>query len=558
MSRLIDDETGEKVREALSGMDKPVKIILFTRDEDCEACGKQRDFLDDFIPFSDKIELTVFDISRSPEEARRYGIERVPATVVEGEGDHGIRFYGITAGYEFSSFLETVMMVSSGHSGLEPQLEALVRSIGKPVHLEIMVTLTCPYCPALVHTAHQFAYANDNIRADMVDGSIFPEMSRKYDVTGVPKTIINGTHSFDGALPAGSVFMEILKAVSPDEYEKLDEAIREARGMKKTLAAEEGRTYDIIIVGGGPAALSAAVYAHRKGLDILLLAQKIGGQITYTAQVENYLGLPGIEGREMAERFRNHVERYPIAEARGIEVVRVERTGSVFTVTGDDGRVWRASSLVYCAGKEYKRLGVPGEERFIGHGIAFCATCDAPLYREKRVAVVGGGNSALTAVRDLLGFADEIHIVHRREAFRADEALVSKFLASKKVKVHAPRVVASFLGEERLEGIQLRSVDGTHEEEVLVDGVFLEIGLTPNSGPLVGLVTLNERGEVQVGKDMSAGIPGLFAAGDVTDVPEKQIAIAVGQGALAALSAHKYLVSREMVDGKVGVREEWE
>jgi alkyl hydroperoxide reductase subunit F len=260
----------------------------------------------------------------------------------------------------------------------------------------------------------------------------------------------------------------------------------------------------------------------------------------------------------MTEQFQNHIENYPIAQALGTNVVQVKKENNVFVVITDDNRQFRGQSIIYCAGKEYRRLGVPGEEQFIGKGIGFCATCDAPLYQGKRVAVVGGGNSAFTAVRDLLSFASEIHLIHRRKDFRADAALVQEVLKAKNITVHTPMIIRSFLGKDKLTGVRLESVDHTDRYDLNVDGVFLEVGLTPNTTPLKDLVELNERGEIPVKKDQSTSVKGLFAAGDATDVEEKQISIAIGQGALAALTTHKYLIQNGLTQSKIGLKEQWQ
>lgn len=524
----------------------PVKLLFFTQEYACPPCAQQRQLLEELASLSEKIELQVYDFVSNGNEAKIYGIDKMPATAVLGEKDYGIRFYGLTAGYEFTSLLESILMVSTGFSGLTPQLEGLVKGIKEKVHLQVLVSLTCPYCMQIVHVADQFAFVNENIRADMIEVSQFPQLAQKYDVTGVPKTVINELYSFEGALPAGNVYLEVLKAVKPEEYSRLEEALRELRGTRKATVAEERHLYDILIIGGGPAAMSATIYAVRKGLDTALIAKKWGGQITYTASVENYLGMPTISGPEMVETFRAHLESYPVAEAFGVNVVRVEKEGKAFAVVTEDKRRFTARSVIYCAGKEYRRLGVPLEERFVGKGIGFCATCDAPLYRGKRVAVVGGGNSAFTALRDLLNFASEIHLIHRRKEFRADDVLVEEARQAKNVTFHTSMVVRSFLGKYKLTGVRLESVDGKERFDLNVDGVFLEIGLAPNTGPLKGLVGLNNRGEVPVNKDQSTAVEGLFAAGDVTDVEEKQISIAVGQGASAALTAYKHLMEKRL------------
>jgi NADH-dependent peroxiredoxin subunit F len=558
MSKVIDEETRAQLQGIFKGLVSPVRLVFFTQKNACPTCAQQLELLKDLTSLSSKLELTVYDFVLHGDEAMSYKIDKIPATAVIGKRDYGIRFYGLTAGYEFSSLIQAILMVSTGSSGLDPQVEELVKSIKEQVHLQVMVTLTCPYCPRMVHVADQFALVNQNIRADMVEASEFPQLAQRYNVTGVPKTIINEAHSFEGAIPAGTVYIEILKAVSPEEYKRLEGAIREIQDMRKTGLAEEKHEYEVIIVGGGPAAMSAAVYSARKGLDVALISKRLGGQIEYTATIENYLGMPNVSGADLAQAFRGHLESYPIAEALGSDVVMIRKTDDNFVVLTDNDRQFRARSVIYCAGKEYNRLGVPGEEQFIGKGIGFCATCDAPLYRDKRVAVVGGGNSAFTSVRDLLSFASEVHLIHRRKEFKADAALVQEVIKVKNLTVHTDTVVRSFLGKDKLTGVRLESVDGKDRFDLNVDGVFLEIGLNPNTSPLKVLVELNKRGEVPVSKDQSTTIKGLFAAGDVTDVEEKQISIAVGQGALAALAAHRYLVQNQLTSSKIGPKEQWE
>lgn len=558
MSDIIDEATKLELQSILTALTTPISLLFFTQKNACPECIQQQKLLEALDSLSDKLNLEIYDFVLNRDKIRNYKIDKIPATVVVGKKDYGIRFYGLTVGYEFTSLLEAIVMVSTGESGLEPQFEILVSNINEPVHIQVMVTLTCPYCQQMVHVANQFALVNDNIRADMVEASQFPQLVQRYDVTGVPKTIINEVHSFEGALPAEAVYLEILKAVNPEEYSRIEQMIREAQGIRKVKRAEEGQEYEVVIVGGGPAAMSAAIYASRKGLAVALITNKLGGQLTYTASIENYLGLPKISGTDMTELFRNHLEEYLIAEALGTNVVEVEKDDSGFIVSTDDDRRFRARSVIYCAGKEYRRLGVPGEERFLGRGISFCATCDAPLYRSKQVAVVGGGNSAFTAARDLLNFASEINLIHRREEFKADAKLIREVRNASNVVFHAPMLVRGFLGKDRLTGVRLESVDGKDRYDLKIDGVFLEIGLTPNSIALKNLIQLNEWGEVPINRDQSTTIQGLFAAGDVTDVREKQISIAVGQGALAALSAYRYLVENKLTNSRIGVKDSWQ
>ena len=557
MPELMDEETRTKLLEILSTMEEPVTLLLFTEKVQCPACHTQQEILEAVTALSDKLELKVLNSQEHQQEVERYNIDKFPATVPLGEKDHGIRFFGMTVGEEFSSFLETIMMISTGHSELAPQFEVLVGSIEQPVHIQVFVTLTCPYCPKMVHAAHQFAYLNENIRSDMIEASQFHELAMKYQVEGVPKTIINETTVLEGAHPEAILYITILRAVDPEEYRRIEAAMRDMEGIRSVRPLEERHTYDVIIVGGGPAAMSAALYAARKSLDVGLVAEKIGGQMTYTAHIENYLGFPGVEGNELLERFQFHMESYPLSELLDAMVAAVEETPEGFEVHTEDGQRFNAYTIIYCAGKEYSRLNVPNEERLIGRGIAFCATCDAPLYTGRSVAVVGGANSAFTAVRDLLNFAKEIHLIHRRETFKADAALAEEVKGSPRVKFHTPYRVVSFTGDERLTGVEIQSTGDNQTETLKVDGVFLEIGLSPNSEPVEGLIKLNERGEVPVNPDRSTELPGFFAAGDMTDVPAKQISVAVGDGALAALAAYKYLVDRDLATMKSGIDDEW-
>ena len=559
MPELMDEGTQARLLEILSAMVDPVKLVLFTEKVQCPACRTQQELLEAVTALSDRLDLEILNSQEHQEAMAEYGVDKFPATLPLGPGDrdYGMRFFGITGGQEFSSFLQTIMMVSTGQSGLDPQLEALVWNIDQPVHIQVFVTLTCPYCPQMVHVAHQFAYVNDNIRADMVEASQFPELISKYQVEGVPRTVINETTVLEGAHPEGVFYLAILQTVDPEEYRRIETAMREMQAIRQVAPLDEGHTYDVLIIGGGPAAMSAALYAARKALDVGIVAKKIGGQMTYTAQIENYLGFPGIGGNELLERFQFHMESYPISELVDVMVASVEKAGDKFIVYTDDGRGFDAYSVIYCAGKEYSRLGVPNEERFIGHGIAFCATCDAPLYEGRRVAVVGGANSAFTAVRDLLSFAEEVHLIHRREAFTADAALVEEVKDSPTVTFHTPYQVTSFIGDERLAGVEIQAAGDGEIKTLEVDGVFLEIGLTPNTEPVKKLIALNERGEVPVNADHSTELAGFFAAGDVTDVPEKQISVAVGSGALAALTAYKYLVDNKIVARRPIAQDEW-
>ncbi len=543
--RPLDEATRKELKSRLAALDRPVKLLFFGQGSPaCGNCREQESLLEAVAAASDRIELERRDLVKDAARARELGVDKVPATLVLGEGnaDYGIRFYGITTGYEFSSLVEAVEMVGKGRSDLPEELEKLALLIDRPTHLEVMVTLTCPYCPKMVHLAHQLAFVNPQVRADMIDSAEFPQLVQRYRVSGVPRTVIDGRPAFEGALPPHEAILEILKVANPAAWERIDAEMRTLAGERKARAIEAGHRYDLIVVGAGPAAMTATLYAARKALDVAVIGLDPGGQIVNTETIENWPGIPAIGGRELATLFRNHAERFPVAERLGVEVERIGKLeNGDFEVQTRDGERYRSRAVIYCAGKRYRTLGVPGEARFLGRGIAFCATCDAPLYADKRVAVVGGGNSAFTAARDLLPWAREIHIINILPKFQADPVLIEEVVTSDRVRLHPATHVRAFLGDDQLTGVRLESEDGSQRQDLAVEGVFLEIGLMPNSKPVASLLELDDLEQIPVERDGSTAVAGFFAAGDVTDVPDKQIVIAAGMGALAALAATRYL-----------------
>ena len=534
---LFPPDVEKQITEILTGLGKPVQILFFKKADGCQTCPEQEKLLKELTGFSDKLSLKVYDMVLHGDEAMNYKINRAPATVIKDETDYGIRFYGLTAGHEFSSLLSTIWLISNGTS-IHPQLGEMIASIGKPATIKVMTTLTCPYCPQMVQASHVMAYLNPLITAEAFDVAEYPDLNQKYQVNSVPMTIINETGVLEGAVSLPELFMSTLMVADPEAYAELDNDIRDAMSGKG-VSAVEGHLYDTIIIGGGPAGISAAVYSVRKGMDVAMVSDTFGGQLVYTAKIDNYLGLGGVNGIGMIEIFRRQLDQHTIAKDIGSKVVSLEKKGGGFDVVTEEGSRYSGRTIILCTGMEYTRLGVPGEEGLIGKGIGFCATCDAPLYTGKNVAVVGGGNSAFTAVRDLLGYADRITMIHRRDEFTADKVLMDEVQSSDKVTVLTLSQVKEFHGDTRLTGLTL-DTNGV-EIELDFDGVFIEIGLTPNSEIAKGVLDLNERGEVVIDLDGSTSVPGVFAAGDVTVVEEKQISIAVGQGTSAALKAYAYL-----------------
>ena len=419
---LFPPEVKKQIMEIFTGLGRPVQILFFKQIDDCQTCPEQEKLLKDLTGFSDKLSLKVYDMGLHGDEAMNYRIKRTPATLIMDENDYGIRFYGLTAGHEFSSLLSTIWLISNG-TNINQQLGELIASIGIPANIKVMTTLTCPYCPQMVKAAHVMAYLNPLITAEAFDVSEYDDLTQRYQVKSVPMTIINDTEVIEGAVSLPELFLSVLRTTDPESYKELDEGIRETMG-RTVVSMVKDYMYDVLIVGGGPAGISAAVYAVRKGMDVALVSETFGGQLVYTAKIDNYLGLGGINGIGMIEIFRRQLDQHTIAQDIGSKVVSLEKQGDGFDVVTEEGVRYSGRSVILCTGMEYTRLGVPGEDGLIGKGIGFCATCDAPLYRGKNVAVVGGSNSAFTAVRDLLGYADRITLIHRRDEFTADKVLM--------------------------------------------------------------------------------------------------------------------------------------
>ena len=298
--------------------------------------------------------------------------------------------------------------------------------------------------------------------------------------------------------------------------------------------------YDMIIVGGGPAGLSASVYAARKQLKTLLISVDIGGQINNTLGIENYLGYQFIEAPELIDNFNTQLSKYPIEQEIGIKVSKIRQIKGGFQVITDEGDKYNSRVVIYTAGKKSKKLNVPGESEFTGKGVSYCAICDVPVFSGQRVAVVGGGNSALEAVLDLIKIAQHVDMVSLTQ-LTGDAVLIDQLKGVKNLDIYLEYQTEKIEGNDFVSGMVIKKLKSQKEKKLNVSGIFIEIGMVPNSEPLKQLIKLNKWGEVPVNRSSETELPGLYAAGDVTDVPEKQIIVAAGEGAKAALQAHRYL-----------------
>jgi alkyl hydroperoxide reductase subunit F len=300
--------------------------------------------------------------------------------------------------------------------------------------------------------------------------------------------------------------------------------------------------YDCIIIGGGPAGMTAALYLARKKMKIVMLTDELGGQVAKAAMMENYLGFPKIVGTELIGRFIEHIKSANV-ESKIAEVEKVEKTGDIFKVI-TKSETLQAKSIIIASGKTPRPLGVPGEKEFLGKGIGYCVTCDGPLYHEKKVAIVGGGNSALDAALEMEKYAKKVYIINLNDNIQGDEVRVDKIKKSAKVEILNNAKTIEVTGEQFVKGLKYQDLRSNTEKEITLDGVFVEIGWIPATGIVKDLVELNKMGEIVIHKDTNeTSVPGIYAAGDVTDVLYKQMIIAAGEGAKASLSAWKFIVS---------------
>ena len=300
--------------------------------------------------------------------------------------------------------------------------------------------------------------------------------------------------------------------------------------------------YELIIVGAGPAGMTAAVYAARKRLNTLLISNDVGGQPLTTVGIENYMGYQFVEGPELMQKFEEQVRQFPsdVKVQVGQEAESLSRIDGGFEVKSDKAEIHRAKAVIFATGKRPRKLNVPGEKEFLGRGVTYCAICDGPLFAGENVAVIGGGNSALEAAEDMIRIAQHVYLISLT-LLTGDQILIDKVTGASNLTVFVEHEILGIKGKGRVEGIRIRDLKSKQQQELDVGGVFIEIGLIPNSEAIKAITTLNRFGEVEVNYANETGEPGLFAAGDVTNVPEKQIVVAAGEGAKAALQAHRYL-----------------
>ena len=521
----IAKDTRTMLIEKFKGMEERVILEVFTKQGENESYNTLTVmFTTDLGKLSNKIDVKFNSIG--DEKSKKYNVTRSPTILINPE-EYSIRYTGAPAGEEGKSFIEAIMIVSLRESGLSKSSKKILSKLKEKKHIQVYVTPTCPYCPGQVINAFRAAVERPElVFSECIEATENVDLSKKYNVRSVPQTVIN-------------------EKVTSTGLEQEDKFISELVDLKpeKEIAApveKEAVEVDLIIVGAGPAGLTAGIYAKRSGLNTIVLEKGvIGGQVAVTPVVENYPGFKNIAGVKLMEMIGAHARNY-VNIHEGEEVKEIKIGKKIEALTPKNRYIGKA--LILATGATYKKLNLPGEARFFGRGVSYCATCDGYLFKDKNVIVVGGGNTALTDALYLKSVGSNIKIVHRRGEFRAQKHL-QESVKRENIPVLWNSVVEEIIGEDNMTGVKLKDTKAGIIKEIKADGLFVAIGETPNSqiASEVG-IKLSDWSFIKVDSGNRTNIPRIYAAGDVTE-GVRQIVTAVGKGATAALSAFEDISS---------------
>jgi alkyl hydroperoxide reductase subunit F len=459
--------------------------------------------------------------------------EKIICRVKDGDGlsfallkngeDTGIRFRGIPNGHEFTSLLLAIL--NADGKGKNIPDEAVCRRIQAlkgDIRLTTYVSLTCTNCPDVVQTLNLMALLNPRIRHEMTDGALWQEEVEALKIQAVPSVFADGKLLHVGKSDLGELLGKL------EAY----------YGMETEKAEISEKRYDVIVVGGGPAGSAAAIYSARKGLNVAVVAERIGGQVKETVGIENLISVPYTTGEQLADNLKTHLQHYSVHLLEHRRVEKIETAGKEKIISTGSGEKFIAPTVIIATGASWRKLNVGGESEYIGRGVAFCPHCDGPFYQGKHVAVVGGGNSGIEAAIDLAGICSKVTVFEFLDDLKADGVLQEKVRRLPNVEIFVSSQTTEVVGNgEKVTAIRVKNRKTEEERLVTLDGIFVQIGLSPNSAVFKEAVVTNRFGEIEIDTHCRTNQPGIYAAGDVTTVPYKQIIISMGEGAKAALSA---------------------
>jgi len=516
---MLDANLKSQLQAYLGRMTQPIEIVATLDGSD--AAREMRELLEDVAGLSSLITL---------EQREADGSVRAPSFTVNRVGsDMGIRFAGIPMGHEFTSLVLALLQAGGHPPKVDAALIEQIQSLEGPLDFEVYISLSCQNCPDVVQAINLMAVLNRRVRATMIDGALFQPEVEARQIMAVPSLYLNGQ-------PFGQGRMTVEEIVA-----KLDKnaAARQAEALKGKAP------FDVLIVGGGPAGASAAVYAARKGIRTGVVTERFGGQVLDTMGIENFISVKETEGPKLAAALENHVKTYDVDIMnlqRAVELKPADASGLV-SVKLANGAELKSRSVILSTGARWREMNVPGEREYRGKGVAYCPHCDGPLFKGKRVAVIGGGNSGVEAAIDLAGIVAHVTLIEFDGQLRADEVLQRKLRSLPNVRVIVSAQTTEVHGAGgKVNGLTYRDRATGDLRRLDLEGVFVQIGLLPNTEWLKGTIALSPRGEIEVDARGQTSLPGVYAAGDATTVPYKQIIIAMGEGSKAALAAFDHLI----------------
>ncbi len=515
---MLDPNLKTQLEGYLARLVQPIELASSLDDGD--ASRELAGLLDEIAALSDKITVV-----RRDDDARRpsFAINRVGSDV-------SVRFAGIPLGHEFTSLVLALLQVGGYPPKVEQELLDQARALDGDFHFETYFSLSCQNCPDVVQALNLMSVVNPRIHHVAIDGALFQDEVEARQVMAVPSVYLNGKPFASGRMDFAQVLAKIDTGAVAREAEKI-----------KAKAP-----FDVLIVGGGPAGAAAAIYAARKGIRTGIATERFGGQVLDTMGIENFISVKETEGPKLAAALEQHVREYEVDVMnlqRAGTLIPAREPGGLIEVRLENGASLKARSVVLATGARWRNINVPGEEQYKNRGVAYCPHCDGPLYKGKRVAVIGGGNSGVEAAIDLAGIVKHVTLIEFDARLRADEVLQRKLRSLPNVEVVVNAQTTEVLGDgSRVTGLDYKDRATGQSRRVELEGIFVQIGLLPNTEWLKGVIDLTPRGEIVIDDRGHTSLPGVFAAGDATTVPYKQIVIAMGAGSTAALSAFDHLI----------------
>jgi NADH-dependent peroxiredoxin subunit F len=514
---MLDSGIKEQLKAYLGYVQQPVELVAAL--DDGEKSAELAAMLDDIAGLSDKVTVLREDDARKPSFAiRRKGT------------DISVRFAGLPMGHEFNSLILALLQVGGHPPKTDPEVIERIKALDGDYHFETYFSLSCQNCPDVVQALNLMSVLNPRIKHVAIDGALFQAEVEDRKIMAVPAVYLNGQPFAQGRMTIEEFVAKLDVGAAKREAEK--------------IAAKDA--FDVLVVGGGPAGAAAAIYAARKGIATGVVAERFGGQVLDTMAIENFISVSHTEGPKLGAALENHVREY------GVDIMNLQRAeklipaaqvGGLIEVVLAGGASVKARSVILSTGARWRSMNVPGEAEYRNRGVAYCPHCDGPLFKGKRVAVIGGGNSGVEAAIDLAGIVAHVTLVEFDSKLRADEVLQAKLRSLPNVTVIVSARTTEVHGDnEKVIGLSYEDRTSGDIRKVDLEGIFVQIGLVPNTEWLKGTVELSPRGEIEINAKGETSVPGVFAAGDATTVPYKQIIIAMGEGAKASLSAFDHLI----------------